>query len=130
MSRIINGDCLEVMPTLGNKSIDMILCDLPYGTSARSKWDVIIPFEPLWLQYNRVIKDTCAIVLTATEPFSSLLVNSNPKMFRYDLLWEKPLATGFLNANRMPLRSHEQVLVFYKKLPTYNPQKVQGKPYK
>ncbi len=127
---LLFGDCLKVMSNLADKSIDFILCDLPYGVTAQNKWDVIIPFEPLWKQYERIIKDTGAIALTATEPFSSLLVVSKPKMFRYDLIWEKPLATGFLNANRMPLRNHEQILIFYKHLPTYNPQKTKGKPYR
>jgi len=128
-NKIILGDCLEIMPKIPDKYFDMILCDLPYGTTARNKWDVIIPFELLWKQYERIIKDNGAIVLTAAEPFTSMLITSNPKMFRYDLIWEKATATGFLNANRMPLRAHEQVLLFYKHLPTYNPQKTQGNPY-
>jgi len=127
---IYEGDCLEVMKIFPDKSIDLILTDLPYGVTARNKWDVIIPFEPLWKQYKRIIKRNGAIVLTSSEPFTSLLVTSNLKMFRYDLIWEKPLATGFLNANRMPLRNHENILVFYSKLPIYNPQKTAGKPYK
>ena len=123
------GDCLEIMRNVDDGIIDMILCDLPYGITARNKWDTVISFEPLWNHYKRVIKPTGAIILTAAEPFSSLLVTSNPKMFRYDLIWEKSRGTGFLNANRMPLRNHEQILVFYKKLPTYNPQKTPGSPY-
>jgi len=90
---------------------------------------VEIDLELLWKQYERIIKDNGAIILNATFPFSAELYNSNPKLFRYDLIWEKPLATGFLNANRMPLRSHEQILVFYKKLPVYHPQFEEGKPY-
>lgn len=129
MEKVIQGDCLEVMKDIPDKSIDMILCDLPYGTTA-CKWDTIIPFEAMWEQYRRVIKDNGAIVLTASQPFTSALVMSNPKMFRYDLTWSKNAVTGFLNAKRMPLRSHEDILVFYKKLPTYNPQKTQGKPYR
>jgi len=121
-NQVIQGDCLEVMKEIPDKSIDMILCDLPYGTTA-CKWDTIIPFEPLWEQYKRIIKDNGAIVLTASQPFTSALVMSNPNMFKYDLIWDKELSTGFLNANRMPLRSHEEVLVFYKNQPTYNPQK-------
>ena len=116
------ADCLTLMKGIPDKSIDMILCDLPYGTTA-CKWDTIIPFEPLWEQYKRVIKDNGAIVLTASQPFTSALVMSNPDWFKYDLIWDKELATGFLNANRMPLRSHEEVLVFYKSQPIYNPQK-------
>lgn len=127
---LILGDCLDILQYVPDQSIDMILCDLPYGVTARNKWDVIIPLDKLWTHYTRIIKDNGAIVLTSTEPFTSLLINSNPDMFRYDLIWEKPLATGFLNANRMPLRSHENILIFYKKLPTYNPQKEAGKPYK
>ena len=127
---MVCGDCLEWMGEIDDESIDMILCDLPYGVTARNTWDVIIPFDELWAHYERIIKGNGAIVLTATEPFSAKLVNSNSKLFRYDLIWSKPMATGFLNANRMPLRSHEQVLVFYKSLPVYNPQKTPGKPYK
>lgn len=127
---VLLGDCLDLMKNIPSGKIDFILCDLPYGVTARNKWDVIIPFKPLWEQYNRVIKNNGAIVLTATEPFSSMLIMSNPENFRYDLIWEKPLATGFLNANKMPLRNHEQILVFYKSLPIYNPQKTEGKPYK
>ena len=129
-NKVMLGDCLDLMQEIPESYFDMILCDLPYGTTARNKWDEIIPFKPLWKQYERVIKSNGAIVLTAAEPFTSMLITSNPKLFRYDLIWEKATATGFLNANRMPLRAHEQVLVFYKKLPTYNPQKTQGKPYK
>lgn len=126
MREVLHGDCLELMKNIPDKSIDMILCDLPYGTTA-CKWDTIIPFEPLWEQYRRIIKDNGAIVLTASQPFTSALVMSNPKMFKYDLVWDKKLATGFLNANRMPLRSHEEILVFYNNQSTYNPQKVIGK---
>jgi len=126
INKVLNDDCINVMRDIPDKSIDMILCDLPYGTTA-CKWDTIIPFEPLWEQYKRIIKDNGAIVLTASQPFTSALVMSNVKMFKYDLIWDKKLATGFLNANRMPLRSHEEILVFYKNQPTYNPQKVIGK---
>lgn len=126
LNKIHHGDCLELMKEIPDGSIDMILCDLPYGITARNKWDVIIPFDKLWEQYNRVIKNNGAIVLTAVKPFSAQLIMSNPKMFRYDLIWRKNKSTGFLNANRMPLRQHEEVLVFYKKLPTYIPQKTTG----
>ena len=105
----------------------MVLCDLPYGTT-RNKRDVIIPFEPLWEQYNRVIKDNGAIVLFADGLFMSNLMLSNTKLWRYNLVWDKVLTSGFLNANRMPLRQHEEICVFYKKQPTYNPQKLKGKP--
>ncbi|WP_342354434.1 DNA-methyltransferase [Peribacillus butanolivorans] len=108
----------------------MILCDLPYGTTA-CKWDAVIPFDELWTQYERVIKDKGAIVLTAAQPFTSHLVVSNTKLFRYSLVWDKVNKyTGALNANKMPLRRHEDILVFYKKLPTFNKQYREGKPYK
>jgi DNA modification methylase len=126
LNRIYQMDCLEGMKLIPDGSIDMILCDLPYGITARNKWDEIIPFEPLWEQYNRVIKENGAIVLTAVKPFSAMLIMSNPKMYRYDLVWRKNKSTGFLNAKKMPLRQHEEVLVFYKKPPIYNAQKTEG----
>lgn len=126
--KLYQGDCLEVMKDIPDKSIDMILCDLPYGTTQNS-WDCIIDVNDLWIEYNRVIKDNGAIALFSQEPFTSQLVMSNPKMFRYDIIWEKTKAGGFLNANRMPLRAHENILIFYKKLPKYFPQKEEGKPY-
>lgn len=122
------GDCLELMRDIPDGSIDMILCDLPYGTT-KNKWDSVIPFEPLWEQYNRVIKDNGAIVLFSQMPFTVDLVASNYKDFRYEWIWEKLSASGHLNANRMPMKKHENILVFYKKLPTYNPQFTEGKPY-
>lgn len=124
---LLQGDCLELMKDIPDKSIDLILCDLPYGTT-RNSWDEVIPFDKLWAQYNRIIKDNGAILLFAQGKFYVNLVNSNMKMFRYDLIWDKELVSGFLNAKRMPLRRHEQVAVFYKHLPTYNPQFTQGKP--
>lgn len=127
MYQLINADCLDRMKEIGDKSIDMILCDLPYGMTQHES-DVIIPFKLLWEQYNRVIKDSGAIVLFCQGTFYVDLVNSNRKMFRYDLIWDKQLVSGFLNAKRMPLRQHEQIAVFYKKLPTYNPQFTQGQP--
>ena len=120
---IINGDCLEVMKELKDNSVDMILCDLPYGTTA-CKWDTIIPFEPLWEQYKRIIKDNGAIVLTASQPFTSALVMSNPDMFKYELIWEKNIPTGFFNAKNQQLKIHENIIVFYKNQPVYNPQMV------
>lgn len=123
INKIINGDCLEVMKDFSEGSIDMILCDLPYGIT-KNKWDVIIPFDTLWEQYNRIIKDDGAIVLTSAQPFTSMLVMSNIKMFRYDLVWEKSTPSGFMNAKKMPLRAHDNILVFYKRLPTYNPLKI------
>lgn len=126
LNTIYNEECLEGMKKIKDKSIDMILCDLPYGVTAQNKWDVILPFEKMWNEYNRVIKDNGAIVLTAVKPFSAMLIMSNPKMYRYDYIWKKNKSTGFLNAKKMPLRQHEEALVFYKKLPTYNPQKTTG----
>ena len=125
--QIKRGDCLELMKEIPDKSIDMILCDLPYGTT-QNKSDIIIPFDKLWNSYERIIKDNGAIVLFAQGVFYVDLVNSNRKLFRYDLIWDKVLTSGFLNAKRMPLRQHEQIAVFYKKLPKYNPQFTSGKP--
>ena len=119
------GDCLELMKQIPDKSIDMILCDLPYGKT-RCKWDIIIPFDKLWNQYNRIIKENGAIVLFGTEPFSSLLRLSNIKMFKYDWIWDKVKGTGFLNAKKQPMRNHEIISVFYKKQCLYNPQKTTG----
>jgi len=127
INKVICGDCLEVMPKIDDKSIDMILCDLPYGTTA-CKWDTIIPFEPLWEQYKRIIKDNGAIVLTASQPFTSALVMSNIKMFKYEWIWEKHKGTNFFAVKREPLKIHESVLVFGGK--KYNPQMIDGKSYK
>ena len=127
MYKLYQGNCLEVMGSIPDKSIDMILCDLPYGTT-KNKWDEIIPYKPLWEEYNRIIKDRGAIVLFGQDKFTAKTMLSNIKNHRYNLIWKKVLPSGFLNANRMPLREHEDIMVFYKKLPTYNPQKVKGKP--
>ena len=127
-SKIINGECIYEMSKILDGTIDMILCDLPYGTT-QCKWDTIIPFNDLWEQYVRIIKPNGAIVLTACQPFTSNLVMSKPKLFRYSLVWEKSKSTGYLNSKKMPMRSHEDILVFYKNLPTYNPQMSQGTPY-
>ena len=124
---LLQGDCLEVMQQLPPKSVDLISCDLPYGVTQNAK-DVQIPFGPLWKEYERIIKDHGAILLFAQGMFYIDLVNSNRKMFRYDLVWDKQLTTGFLNAKRMPLRQHEQIAVFYKKPPVYHPQFTQGSP--
>ena len=121
LNTIYNEDCLEGMNRIPDGSVDMILCDLPYGTTA-CKWDTIIPFEPLWEQYKRIIKDNGAIVLTASQPFTSNLVMSNPKMFKYEWIWNKTRPTGSMLAKKRPLKEHECILVFYKKQPTYNPQ--------
>lgn len=128
IDKIYEGDCLEIMPRIADKSIDMILCDLPYGTTA-CKWDQTIPFDPLWNEYKRLIKDHGAIVLTASQPFTSALVMSNIQDFKYDFSWDKGNTTGFLNAKKMPLRRHEDILVFSPAKNgnyTYNPQKTKG----
>lgn len=125
---LMHGDCLESMKDIPDDSVDLILCDLPYGTTA-CKWDSIIPFEPLWENYKRISKKNAAIVLMASQPFTSALVMSNPKWFRYDLVWEKPKASGFLNAKRQPLRAHESILVFSKTAPPYFPQMTPGEAY-
>ena len=114
------------MNRIDNKSIDCIITDLPYGQTSRNKWDSVIPFEPLWEQYERVIKDNGAIILFANGMFTADLMHSNRKLWRYNLIWEKTQPTGFLNAKKMPLRSHEDICIFYKKPPTYNPQKTTG----
>lgn len=120
--------CLYLLPSIEDKSVDMILTDLPYGTTA-CLWDTVIPFEPLWTQYKRIIKDNGAIVLTASQPFTSALIMSNIDMFRYELLWLKEQGTGNLNANKIPLKQHENIIIFYKKIPIYNPQMMVGKSY-
>ena len=120
--KLYHGDCLEIMKDISDGSIDMILCDLPYGTTS-CKWDSVIPFEPLWKQYKRIIKENGAIVLFGTQPFTSALVMSNPKWYRYDWYWKKERGVNFLMANRMPFKVIETISVFYKKQPTYNPQK-------
>ena len=124
----MQGDCLEVMKSIPDGSVDMILTDPPYGTTA-CKWDSVIPFEPMWEQLKRIIKPNGAILLFCSQPFTSVLVMSNLKHYKQSLVWEKNKATGHLNANRMHLRAHEDILVFYNKLPTYNPQMSQGRAY-
>lgn len=130
-NRIYNEDCLEGMKRIDDGSVDAIICDLPYEVLNRSneaaKWDTLIPLDKLWQQYNRVIKDNGVIVLFCQGMFTAQLMMSNPSMWRYNLIWKKGnRPTGFLNANRMPLRIHEDMAVFYKSLPTYNPQKTRG----
>ena len=129
LNKIYNEDCLEGMKRIPDKSVDMILCDLPYGTTS-CKWDAIIPFEPLWEQYERVIKDNGAIVLTASQPFTTKLINSNIGNFKYSWVWNKKNSSTALLAKIQPLRIHEDIIVFYKKKPTYNPQMTKGKPRK
>ena len=126
--QLYKGDCLEIMKNMPDKSIDMILCDLPYGKT-RNKWDSIISLDKLWEQYNRIIKDNGAITLFAQTPFDKVLGVSNLKMLKYEWIWEKEQGTGFLNAKKMPLKNHENILIFYKKPPIYNPQMKKGKPY-
>lgn len=128
MNKIIHGDCLEEMMDIEPKSIDMILCDLPYGTT-QNKWDSIIPLKEMWQDYLRIIKNNGAIVLTAQTPFDKILGASNIKYLKYEWIWAKTHGTGHLNAKKMPMKNHENILVFYKKLPTYNPQMTKGKPY-
>lgn len=119
------GDCLEVMRRLPDASVDLVLADLPYGTTQCS-WDVVIPFDALWEQYLRIAKPEAAIVLCAAQPFASLVVASNPAHYRYEWIWEKGNATGFLNAKKQPLRAHESAQVFYRRQPVYNPQMTSG----
>ncbi len=121
LNKIYNEECLEGMKKIPDGSIDMILCDLPYGTTA-CKWDTIIPFKPLWEQYERVIKDNGAIVLTASQPFTSALIMSNINMYRYNWVYEKNKSSNFMLAKKQPLKNFEDVCVFYKKQPTYIPQ--------
>ena len=116
-----HGDCTVIMQGIADGSIDLILCDLPYAVTQNS-WDTLIPFDVLWEQYKRIIKPNGAIVLTASQPFTSLLIMSNRKWFKYSLVWKKSRKTGFLNAKKMPLRQHEDIVVFGRKRITYNPQ--------
>lgn len=127
-NKVIQGDCLEQMKKLPNKSIDMILCDLPYGTT-QNKWDSVIDLKRLWKEYYRIIKDNGAIVLTSQGIFTAKLILSNEKDFKYKIVWIKSKATNFLNAKKQPLRKHEDICVFYKKQPTYNPQMTNGNAY-
>jgi len=128
---IAHGDCQEILPLLPDRCIDLVLCDLPYGVTARNDWDKVISMPFLWMSWDRVVREVGAIVLTAIQPFSSFLVMSNPCKFKYEWIWEKQQGTGFLNAKKQPLRNHESVLVFYNgKQPTYNPQFTKGKAYK
>ena len=128
LNSAVNGDCLEIMAKIPDKSIDMVLCDLPYGTIA-CKWDQIIPFEPLWSHYERIIKDNGAIILTASQPFTSLLVASNLKLFKYELIWCKEQGNQPQLCNIQPMKAHENILVFGKGRLKYNPQFTIGTPY-
>lgn len=128
LDHLFEGDCLQVMARLPSKSIDMILCDLPYGTT-QNKWDSLIALDKLWPQYERVIKERGVIVLTAQGQFTAKLIMSKPGLFRYKIVWVKSKPTNFLNAKKQPLRKHEDICVFYKKQPTYHPQMNHGEPY-
>ena len=119
--QFLHGDCLELMREIPDGSVDMILCDLPYGTT-QNKWDSVIPFEPLWEQYWRICKPNAAVVLTAAQPFTSALVMSQVRYFKYDWIWVKSKITGVLNAKKMPVRKHETISVFYREQPAYNAQ--------
>ncbi len=121
----MQGDCLERMKEIPSGSVDMVLTDPPYGTTA-CKWDSIIPLEPMWEQLKRIIKPNGAIVMTASQPFTTVLASSNLAQFRYEWIWEKSNSTGFQLSKKMPIKKHENVLVFYKKLPTYNPQGIKA----
>ncbi len=125
---LINDDCLDIMKQIDAKSIDLILCDLPYGVT-KNKWDLIIPFDKLWEQYNRIIKDNGAIILFGSQPFTTLLISSNMKYFRYCLVWEKNKFSDFLNSKRKPMKTNEDICIFYKKQPTYNIQFWYSTPY-
>ena len=122
------GDCLNILPTLPDDSIDMVMVDLPYGTTA-CKWDSIIPLDFLWEQYNRICKKNAAMLFTSAQPFTTTLASSNINNFRYEWIWEKPQGTNPMNAKVMPLKSHENILVFYRSKPTYNPQMWYSTPY-
>jgi site-specific DNA-methyltransferase (adenine-specific) len=127
-NKVIQGDCLEVMQQIPAGSVDMILCDLPYGTT-QNKWDSVIDLSKLWLEYERIIKNNGAIVLTAQGLFTAKLIVSNEKLFKYKIVWIKSKATNFLNAQKQPLRKHEDICVFYKKQPVYHPQMTNGEAY-
>lgn len=128
MNAVIEGDCIQIMKHLPNGSIDMVLCDLPYGTT-QNKWDSLVPLDQLWSEYKRIVKEDGAIVLTSQGIFTAVLIMSQPKLFKYKWVWEKSKATNFLNAKKQPLRKHEDVCVFYKKQPVYHPQMTEGEPY-
>ena len=128
MVNLFHGNCLDILPTLADNSIDLLLVDLPYGTTA-CKWDSIIPLNELWKQYNRICKQNAAMIFTAVQPFTTILAASNLDNFRYEWIWEKPQGTNPMNAKVMPLKSHENILVFYRKKPIYNPQMWHSTPY-
>jgi DNA modification methylase len=128
LNQVIQGDCLNIMPNIPNKSVDMILCDLPYGTT-QNKWDSIIDLQKLWTEYTRIIKDNGVIALTSQGLFTAKLILSNENWFKYKIVWIKSKSTNFLNAKKQPLRKHEDICIFYKQQPTYNPQMTVGESY-
>ncbi len=129
MIELMHGDCLELMKDVSDQSVDMVMCDLPYGTTA-CKWDTVIPFEPLWREYRRIAKPNAAIVLTASQPFTTALIASNLKGFRYCWVWEKEQGVNFMSAKKQPMKVHEDIAVFSRGgAPKYNPQMTEGKPY-
>ncbi len=128
MIELYQGDCLEIMKTIPDDSVDMILADLPYEITA-AKFDILIPFEPLWGHYNRIAKEDAAMVFTASQPFTTSLISSNLKNFRYEWIWEKPQGTNPMVAKIQPLKAHENIVVFYRKRPKYNPQMTISTPY-
>lgn len=128
LNRVLEGDCLDLMPLLPDKSIDFILCDLPYGTT-QNDWDSVIPLDLLWHHYKRIIKDSGVIALTGQGLFSAKLITSNEELFKYKITWIKSKATNFLNSRKQPLRKHEDICIFYQRQPTYNPQMGNGVSY-
>ena len=128
MVELYHGDCLQILKDIKENSVDLLLVDLPYGTTA-CKWDSVIPLDKLWEQYNRICKENSAMVFTAAQPFTTMLASSNIENFRYEWIWQKPQGTNPMSAKIMPLKSHENILVFYRKKPTYNPQMWKSTPY-
>lgn len=128
-ARLFEADCLDIFPKLEKNSVDLILCDPPYGTT-QNKWDVIIPFEPMWEGIKHILKPNGVVVFTTAQPFTSQMVLSNPHWYKYDIIWKKTIGSGQLNIKRQPLRVHEHILIFYNKPGTYNEQKTKGTPYK
>lgn len=128
LNKVVEGDCLELMKDLPDECIDMVLCDLPYGTT-QNKWDTVIDLGELWKNYERIVKPAGVIALTAQGRFTGRLIESNPQLFKYKLVWIKSKSTNFLNANKQPLRRHEDICIFYRKPPFYQPQKTNGVPY-
>lgn len=130
MIQLFNDNMFDILGNLESQSIDLLLTDFPYGTlNKRNEWDTIIDYSMFWSHIERICKPTCPIISTAAQPFTSVLIASNYKDFKYTMVWEKSKATGYLNAKKQPLRAHEDIVVFYKKQPTYNPQMTQGTPY-